>query len=435
LAVEADCVRGTRPETEDNQTRNYDKSAQPSVYWTRENEEVMLRPVLLALLFAPLALPAPPVLVIAIDGFRHDFAKKHDAPNISRFMREGATAEALIPSFPSTTFPNFHTMATGLHPERHGIVAMVFRDPAKDKAFVYKKNSRESEWYGGTPIWEVAESKGIKTATYFWPGTDAGINGKFPSFFKVYNPRATHEERVEQVSAWMRLPAPERPGLIIVYFSDVDYQGHQHGPDSQQVAEAVKKCDASFGRLVEQARAIAPDVNIVLVSDHGQSAVTRFVDVNKDADLSGCKASNEAPMTMLYCADTPRVYRELKSRARDYDVYLRGETPAHLRFRNNPRIGDIVLLPRGPYLMQALPPGDADAEPVTPTLKGMHGYDPQRNPEMGGVLSCAGPSCRKEAVVPPAQTVDVAALLARLLGFSMPVGIDGDINRVRALLR
>jgi alkaline phosphatase D len=395
----------------------------------------MIRLAVSALLLAAAVSAAPPLLVIAIDGFRYDFAGKHDAPNIRRFLREGAAVEALVPSFPSTTFPNFHSMATGLHPERHGIVAMVFRDPSKDRQFVYKKNSREAEWYGGTPIWEVAEASGIKTATFFWPGSDAGINGKFPSYFKVYNPRATHDERIQQVATWMKLPVQERPGLIIVYFSDVDYQGHQQGPDSPQVAEAVRTCDASFGRLLETARAIAPDVNIVLVSDHGQSAVSKFIDVTRDADLTGCKASNEAPMTMLYCADTPRVYRELKQSARDYDVYLRAETPGHLRFRNNPRIGDIVLLPRGPYLIQALPPGDRDAEPVTPTLKGMHGYDPHRSREMRGVLAGAGPAFRKGATIPPARTVDVAVLLARLLGLSIPPGVDGDFNRVRALIR
>ena len=376
----------------------------------------------------------PPVLVIALDGFRHDYAARDGAANLLALAREGAAVQNWVPVFPSTTFPNFHAMATGLVPARHGLVAMVFRDPETGRSFSYQENSREGFWYGGKPIWQLAEEQGVLAATYFWPGTDAGVNGKYPSYFKRYDPRATHAERIAQVLDWFRLPAAERPGLAIVYFSDVDAMGHAHGPDSPEVRAAVARVDAAVGEIVRGVRALRPDVNILAVSDHGMSAVDRVIDFSRDADLSGCRAANEAPMTMLYCADPERVRAELLSQPRPYTVERRGELPAHLSFSGNARIGDLIIRPKGPSIVYALPPGDPRAKPVPP-LKGMHGYDPAANPEMRGILIAAGPAFRPGARAAGARTVDLYPLLGELLGLSLPADIDGRLSRVRGLLR
>ncbi len=381
-----------------------------------------------------LAAERPPVLVIALDGFRHDYAARDGAGNLLALEREGASVRGWTPVYPSTTFPNFHSMATGLTPARHGLVAMVFRDRAKGRGFSYMENSREGFWYGGRPIWEVAEEQGVLTATYFWPGTDAGVNGRYPSYFKRYDPRASHAERVEQVLEWFKLGEKERPGLAIVYFSDVDSMGHRHGPDSAEVRAAVKQVDAAVGEIVRGVRALRADVNIVVVSDHGMSAVDQVIDFTKDADLRGCRAANEAPMTMLYCEDPERVRAELLSKPRAYTVERRGEMPKHLEYAQNERIGDLIVRPKGPSIVFALPVSDSEAKAV-PALKGMHGYDPIENREMAGILIGAGPAFRRGARVEGARTVDLYPLLGALLGLKLPEGVDGQISRVRGLLR
>lgn len=396
---------------------------------------VMTRLLLLLLAAALLsAAERPPVLVIALDGFRHDYAVRDGARNLLALEREGASVGEWSPVFPSTTFPNFHSMATGLTPARHGLVAMVFREGRKGRGFSYMENSREGFWYGGRPIWQVAEEQGVLTATYFWPGTDAGVNGRYPSYFKRYDPRASHGERVEQVLEWFKLGEKERPGLAIVYFSDVDAMGHRFGPDSPEVRAAVGRVDAVVGEIVGGVRALRPDVNIVVVSDHGMSAVDQVIDFTRDADLRGCRAANEAPMTMLYCEEPERVRAELLARPRAYTVERRGELPKHLEFDGNERIGDLVVRPKGPSIVWALPPGDEDARPVPP-LKGMHGYDPEANREMGGILIGVGPAFRQGARVERARTVDLYPLLGRLLGLTLPGEIDGRLSRVEGLLR
>lgn len=376
----------------------------------------------------------PPVLIIALDGFRWDFAEREDARNLLELKRDGASVERLIPSFPSTTFPNFHSMATGMEPSRHGLVGMMFRDREKGRSFSYMKNASEGEWYGGSPFWLLAQAAGIKTATYFWPGSDAGIQGKNPTYFKKYDGRVPNEERIAQVFAWFRMPEAERPGLVVVYFSDVDSAGHKTGPDSPETKAAIQKLDAAVGELVKGVRKIRKDTNILVVSDHGQIAVASRIDLSGRADFRGCLAANEAPMTMLYCDDPERVRAELIKNAPEVEVWRRAETPEYLQYRDNPRIGDLVVVPRTPSIVFIVPPGDPDAKPV-PALRGMHGYEPRRYREMSGILIGSGPAFKKGVVAPPAKTVDVFALICHLMGLSMPPGVDAEIRRVAPLLK
>lgn len=394
-----------------------------------------MRIVLAAIFLCAIPLcAADPLLVIALDGFRHDYLEKFDAPNLLALKREGASVERMVPAFPSTTFPNFYSMATGLRPARHGIVAMVFRDPQLDKGFIYWRNASEGFWYGGEPFWETAQKKGKRVAMYFWPGSDAEIHGVRPWRYFKYDSKTTHEARVKQALDWLAMPDGERPDAVVVYFSDADSAGHANGPDSTQARDAVARVDATVGDLVKKARALRRNVNVVVVSDHGMSVVEKRIDFSSDADLSGCRASNEAPMTMLYCRDPQRVYRELTSRTRDYRVYRKGRLPKHLHYEGNRRIGDLVVLPKGNFILTATPPGDDDAKPV-PALKGMHGYDPQGNSEMRGMLLGVGPAFREGTRVREALNVDVNPLVLHLMGLEPLRGVDGKFSRVRGLLR
>src|ERR1019366_3668780 len=80
---------------------------------------------------APQQLSKPYVILVSLDGFRYDYAKRYHAKNILDLGAHGATApEGMIPSYPSITFPNHYTIVTGLYPEHHGIVANSFYDPA-----------------------------------------------------------------------------------------------------------------------------------------------------------------------------------------------------------------------------------------------------------------------------------------------------------------
>ena len=62
----------------------------------------------------------PYVVLVSFDGFRPDYLDRFPTPSFDRLAEAGARA-ALIPAFPSLTFPAHYSIATGLYPEHHGI--------------------------------------------------------------------------------------------------------------------------------------------------------------------------------------------------------------------------------------------------------------------------------------------------------------------------
>lgn len=71
-------------------------------------------------LFAVYKVPYEPkqrLLVLMLGGFRHDYVLRDQSSLIGfpRLQMEGVRAEHLIPAFPSDSYPNWFTAATGLH--------------------------------------------------------------------------------------------------------------------------------------------------------------------------------------------------------------------------------------------------------------------------------------------------------------------------------
>src|SRR5581483_12435184 len=130
------------------------------------------------------------VVLVSIDGFRYDYAKKYGATHLLAIAARGASApDGMIPSYPSLTFPNHYTLVTGLYPEHHGIVGNEFYDPARKQVYSYKAKSAETDgsWYGGIPLWVLAEQQGMRAASFFWPGSEADIQGVLPSYYLEFD--------------------------------------------------------------------------------------------------------------------------------------------------------------------------------------------------------------------------------------------------------
>ena len=88
---------------------------------------------------APQQLSKPYVILVSLDGFRYDYAKRYHADHLLALAAQGASApEGMIPAYPSITFPNHYTIVTGLYPEHHGIVANSFYDPARKEVYSYR---------------------------------------------------------------------------------------------------------------------------------------------------------------------------------------------------------------------------------------------------------------------------------------------------------
>ncbi|EYC19930.1 hypothetical protein Y032_0023g787 [Ancylostoma ceylanicum] len=72
--------------------------------------------------------PHPPLVVISLDGYAKKYLSRKLQPTFDKIAECGVTAEAVYSTFPSTTFVNHYTLATGLHGGHHGIVHNVIYD-------------------------------------------------------------------------------------------------------------------------------------------------------------------------------------------------------------------------------------------------------------------------------------------------------------------
>ncbi len=127
--------------------------------------------------------------MVSFDGFRWDYTDLYDTPNFDAMTASGVRAEKLIPSFPTKTFPNHYTLATGLYPDHHGIINNSFYAAELDG--IYRMGDRNMvsnpDAYFGEPIWVTAEKQGVKSACFFWVGSEAPIGGTYPTYWKKYD--------------------------------------------------------------------------------------------------------------------------------------------------------------------------------------------------------------------------------------------------------
>jgi predicted AlkP superfamily pyrophosphatase or phosphodiesterase len=218
------------------------------------------------------------------------------------------------PSFPSKTFPNHHSIATGLYPSEHGIILNTFEDPLDGSVFAIRNVTavRESRWWGGEPIWATAERQGLRSWLMMWPGCSTRIAGVVPQAFMEYNASVGVPERASLIERWMTAardkpsPLSNKGELFMAYFEGVDQAGHAYGPGSPQVREAIARADDFVGRVYRSARRLAPagQLTFVVVSDHGMSALDRGRQVFLDRylDMSRVKVWSWSPMAMLSLA-------------------------------------------------------------------------------------------------------------------------------------
>lgn len=383
--------------------------------------------------------PRPIVILVSIDGWRHDYLDRAEAPALRALAGEGVRSEGLIPSFPSKTFPNHYTIVTGLYPENHGIVANTMVDPTigPDRFTMSSATARDSRWWGGEPLWVTAEKQGQRSASMFWPGSEVEIGGVRPSHWKPYEDNYPHRDRVHQVLDWLRLPDAERPTFITLYFSEVDTIGHRNGPESTEVLEAAARIDAEMAALVAGVRDLGLDdaVHYVIVSDHGMAQLSRerVVVLDDYIDMSTVETIDGSPIIGF----SPRsgtvddIVSALDGKHPRMAVYRREDTPEHLHYRNNPRIPPVLALADDGWMLARR--GQVKGWSADREFGGAHGYDTAFT-SMQGLLIVAGPSFKRGEVIPPIENVHLYEMMARVLGLT-PAPNDGSRAATAGLFR
>jgi alkaline phosphatase D len=374
------------------------------------------------------------VVLVSLDGFRWDYATKWDASHLKKMAEEGASApEGMIPSFPSLTFPNHYAIVTGLYPEHHGIVDNDFLDPKRNyERYEYKDQLKNGDgsWFGGVPLWSLAERQGMRSASLFWVGSEAEIAGKRPSYWVPFDDNFDDEKRIDQVMAWLALPDAERPHLITVYYSNVDHAGHDFGPDSTECRDAVHHVDALLAELKDKLKATGLPTDMVVVSDHGMVKYDdpHWLSLDKLVDLGDTPTSGERmyPKTET---EKKRIYEALKAKNDPrIAVYRLKDVPGKLRFNENGREGDPVVVP------MALQPVTVRAKAAAVKGIGGHGFDPARVPEMKSIFYAEGPDVKPGVKLASFSNVNVYDFVAGILKLK-PAKNDGKKSVLKAARR
>jgi alkaline phosphatase D len=371
---------------------------------------------------------APYVVLLSFDGFKPEYLDRFDLPNFRRATARGTRA-AMTPVFPSLTFPNHLSLVTGRYPDGHGIVANTFYDPHRDHTYSLSDPVAvgDGTWYRCEPLWVTAERQGMVAACYFWPGSEAAINGVRPTIAMEYSSTVPNEDRVRGVLEWLALPAERRPHVITLYFSELDYISHRTSLVSPDIERAAQSLDRSLGLLMDGVGAmpIADRVHFVLTSDHGmvETGADRTLRIERLLDLAGVRVAFSGPVTSLHTggdAVRARATRDrLNATLTHGKAYVREELPSRFHYRSDPRGGDVVVVMEEGWLLHP-----AGAGPF-PDHYGMHGWDPAL-PSMKALFLVTGPRIRAGASIPEVRNVDVYPFLTELLGLTAAEDIDGQ---------
>lgn len=369
----------------------------------------------------------PTVIVVSIDGFRPDYLDRYETPNLHWMMDHGARAKYMIPSFPTKTFPNHYTIATGLYPAHHGIIANYMYDPVLKEKF--NKNDpaamKDARWWGGEPIWVTAEKQGLRTAPLMWPGALVERPGMRPTFTQEYDKSATPNDRVDKLVSLLDLPASQRPQLLMLYIDVVDEAGHDFGPYSEQVREAVELTDIALGRLTSalKDRGVEDEVNLIVVSDHGMSPQSqkKLVFLDDYLPMSSVDVIDGTPLLNLLPndGDYNALYRELK-RVPHARVYRANDVPSRWHLSGSNRVPPVFLLADDEWTITT--------HSYLQTHKfeyGNHGFD-NDSKNMRAIFLADGPAFQ-HGTMKPFANVNLYSLFAYLLNVS-PAPNDGSIK-------
>lgn len=375
------------------------------------------------------------LLLISIDGFSQQYWNKYPAPVLHQLAKGGARAVSMQPVFPTKTFPNHYSIATGLYPANHGIVENNIYDADFDAVFRMSKAEEvtNGRWWLGEPIWVTAEMQGVKTGTYFFPGSEAAIKGTRPALWQPYDGSVSNIDRVQSVLAWLDLPTDQRPQFLTLYFSSVDDAGHAYGPDSTQVAEAIADVDQALGVLVKglEQRQLKHQVNLMLVSDHGMAKVPQQQVIAVDQWFDQKKAAlvlwtPELVSIFPKKSELESIYQQLKSSLPPAaKVYKKTDLPERWFYQNSKRIAPLLVVPEvGWRLMQQHKQKEWLEKPGRSAVTGSHGYD-NSSPEMQAIFVGHGPAFTAGSQIPAFANIELYNLMCRILGIQ-PAPNDGN---------
>lgn len=373
------------------------------------------------------------VLIVSMDGFRYDYPQRFDTPNLDYIAETGVFSDSLVPVFPSSTFPNHYSMATGLYPDNHGIVANNFYCAEIDRSFFIRDRDaiENGAFYAGEPIWNTAQKQGIKTATYYWVGSEAEIDGMQPDYWKKYDGSVSFENRIDSVIYWFSLPETKRPQLVMLYFDEPDHTGHRLGPDNDAMAVTIEYLDSLTGVLHSKLKKldIYENLNFIVTSDHGMAHTDVSRHINLMDYIQGDWIERRHGGSPVYIIEPKPEFADtvysIISGIDNLSIWKNDELPERFNYGNNPRTLSMTIAADIGW--------SVGVREYNNRYIGSHGYD-NKYREMHTVFYATGPDFKTGHKHSKFMVIDLYPLLVKLLGIK-PAKVDGDFDRVKGMLK
>jgi len=375
------------------------------------------------------------LILLSMDGFQWNYPNLTTTPHLDYFADNGVKSE-IIPAFPSKTFPNHYTLATGLLPDHHGIVLNNHYN--YDKQEWYRTSDRnkveDGSFYGGEPIWNTAEKQSVRAGTLFWVGSEADINGMHPSYWKKYQHDMLFADRIDTLVSWLKKPINSRPRLILWYLHQPDSWGHELGPDNPKLLQKIEYLDSLVGIFYHRINqlAIKDSINIIITTDHGMGDISKervelLDNYIPKKWLSRTSGSNPIHMFEPKKEYFDRVYNALQQGSH-FKCWKKSAIPADFSYGKHSNIMPIVAVADNGWSLC----WEADIQDRD-YLGGTHGYDP-KNRDMHGIFYALGPDFKTAYSHNAFENIHLYGLLCRLLNID-PAKNDGNIKNLEAMLK
>ena len=265
--------------------------------------------------------PAHRVVVLTWDGMRPDFISEANTPNLWKLREEGVTFSRHHPVFLSSTEVNGTALATGSYPARSGVIANNEFRPAIDPLKPIEIQKIETirmgdEIEGGRylhakTLAEILQAHGqstviagTKDVVYLLdrairqagsgisPVLAAGVTlpesaaapiiaglGEFPVIGTDDNKLARDTWTTQALVRYLWRDG--LPAYTHLWLAEPDALQHSYGPGTPLALAGVRNSDRNLGLVLAELdrRGLRATTDVLVVSDHGFSTISRKVDV------------------------------------------------------------------------------------------------------------------------------------------------------------
>lgn len=274
----------------------------------------------------------------------------------------------------------------------------------------------------------------------FWVGSEAEIRGQRPSIWKRYDESLPFRARVDSVGAWFRLPEPRRPHLVTLYFHEPDATGHAFGVHAPETAAKVAALDSLLGYITETMSAldIYPQLNIIIVSDHGMADISpdRVIRIDQTISMTGVTQERSGPYSFLYGMNpltTRKVVKQL-SGVPHLKAYRKKNIPRRWHYKKNYRIKDVLLVADEGWSILNVK-RDYNEKLIEKRYTGAtHGYD-NRLRSMQAIFLADGPAFKDGYRRETFENIQIYPIIAEILDLKPYSKIDGSVRTVKDLFR